>query len=93
MAPGGGGRLRALAALYDEPDRFRKTVDLARMRFGAGGAYRYFAAPLPRVVAGMRAALYALLDRLAQPEGEWRPFDGSAARRVWFGGERTTSAA
>ncbi len=28
-------------------------------------------------------ALYALADRLAQPEGQWRPFDASGKRR-WF---------
>jgi hypothetical protein len=26
-------------------------------------------------------ALYALADRLAQPEGAWQPFDRSGARR------------
>ena len=30
-------------------------------------------------------AIYAVLDRLAQPEGEWRRFDASGGRRLWFG--------
>jgi pimeloyl-ACP methyl ester carboxylesterase len=29
-------------------------------------------------------ALYALADRLAQPEGAWRPFDRSGARRLLY---------
>lgn len=29
-------------------------------------------------------ALYALADRLAQPEGTWRPFDRSGARRLLY---------
>ncbi|WP_214105409.1 2OG-Fe(II) oxygenase [Acrocarpospora catenulata] len=32
---------RELTALYDQPDRFRTTVDMARHRFGSG-QYRYF---------------------------------------------------
>ena len=32
-------------------------------------------------------ALYAIADRLAQPSGQWRPFDVSGARRLFF---RTT---
>ncbi len=30
-------------------------------------------------------AIYAVLDRLAQREGAWRPFEASGARRVWYG--------
>lgn len=29
-------------------------------------------------------ALYAIADRLAQPPGQWRPFDASGARRFFF---------
>ena len=38
-------------------------------------------------------ALYAIADRLAQPPGQWRPFDASGARR-WFypRGEQTPLA-
>ena len=42
---------RDLAVLYDQPDRFRSTIDMARHRFGSG-QYRYFlsrpAWPSPR---------------------------------------------
>lgn len=54
-----------LAALYDEPDRFRTTVDLARHRFGSG-AYRYFTHDLPAPVAALRAALYPHLLPVAR---------------------------
>lgn len=30
------------------------------------------------------AALYAIADRLAQPEGEWKPFDRNGWRRLFF---------
>jgi esterase/lipase len=34
---------------------------------------------------GMQAAVvYAVLDRLRQPEGEWRPFRPPLAARVWY---------
>jgi hypothetical protein len=31
------------------------------------------------------AVLYAIADRLAQPEGEWRPFDRGGLRRLMYG--------
>jgi hypothetical protein len=34
-------------------------------------------------MGGNPAALYAIADRLAQPEGAWKPFDRSGARK-WF---------
>lgn len=40
-----------LAALYDEPNRFRSTVNMQRHRFGQG-EYRYFAEPFPRRSTG-----------------------------------------
>ena len=61
----GEDECRALAALWDEPARFRKRVDLAQHRFGAGGAYQYFAYPLPATVAALRGALYPPLARIA----------------------------
>lgn len=54
----------ALAALFDDPDRFRSTVDMARLNFGRG-VYRYFAEPLPTVVAALRRGLYAGLAPIA----------------------------
>jgi hypothetical protein len=56
-----------LAALYDEPARFRATIDMARHRFGSG-QYRYFAAPFPEPVAALRHALY---ERLLPVAREW----------------------
>lgn len=58
----------AVRALYDEPRRFRKHVDLARHRFGDKGDYRYFANPLPRMVRSLRTACYA---RLAPVANSW----------------------
>ncbi|MFF7236134.1 2OG-Fe(II) oxygenase [Streptomyces collinus] len=54
-----------LAALYDEPELFRTTVDLAGHRFGAG-EYRYFTHDLPAPVAALRAALYPCLLPVAR---------------------------
>ncbi|MFE1764177.1 2OG-Fe(II) oxygenase [Streptomyces angustmyceticus] len=56
---------RALAALYDDPARFRSTVDMARHRFGSG-EYRYFADPLPEPVRALREAFYPHLLRIAR---------------------------
>jgi hypothetical protein len=57
----------SVAALYDGggPGVFRATVDMARHRFGSG-SYRYFAAPLPEVVEGLRQALYPRLRPIAE---------------------------
>jgi hypothetical protein len=55
----------AVAALYDEPERFRATIDLGRHRFGKG-EYRYFAAPFPEPVGALRAALYRRLLPIAR---------------------------
>jgi uncharacterized protein len=49
---------RRVASWFDERERFRSTVDMARHRFGEG-RYRYFADPLPAEVAELRAALGA----------------------------------
>ncbi|WEO93808.1 2OG-Fe(II) oxygenase [Streptomyces sp. FXJ1.172] len=54
-----------MAALYDEPELFRTTVDLARHRFGSG-QYRYFTHDLPAPVAALRAALYPRLLPVAR---------------------------
>jgi len=54
-----------LAALYDDDARFRSTIDMDRHRFGAG-QYRYFAPPLPPVVAELRTALYPRLLPIAR---------------------------
>ena len=55
---------RDLAALYSEPLHFRSHIQMARHGFGRG-EYRYFRYPLPPLLAGMRAALYPPLARIA----------------------------
>ena len=59
----------AMAAIYDEGDRFRKTIVMGRHGYGQG-EYRYFARPLPRVVQGLREALYPSLAAIANAWGE-----------------------
>lgn len=54
-----------LSRLYDEVDRFRSTIDMARYRFGSG-QYRYFAHPLPELVARLREAFYPQLLPIAR---------------------------
>lgn len=55
---------RAIRAMFDEPGRFRSTVDMARHQYGSG-TYRYFDYPLPDVVARLRAAFYPHLLPIA----------------------------
>ena len=55
---------RALIALYDKPARFRSTIVMARHNFGSG-EYRYFAYPLPRLVADLRRRFYRHLAPIA----------------------------
>ncbi len=50
--------------------------------------------PASHVGMGMNPlALYAVADRLAQPIGQWRPFDASGARRWFFRTGAATAAA
>jgi hypothetical protein len=57
----------AIAALYDDTERFRSTIDMARYRFGSG-QYRYFDRPLPDTVARLREEWYPRLLPIAR---EW----------------------
>jgi uncharacterized protein len=66
----------SLAALYRSEERFRSRVVMARHGFGQG-EYKYFAAPLPETVAGLRTALYPGLADLAN---RWNDRMGSAIR-------------
>ncbi|HEY2386135.1 MAG TPA: 2OG-Fe(II) oxygenase [Candidatus Binatia bacterium] len=78
----------ALRATYRRDDAFRSTVAMARHNFGRG-EYRYFRAPLPPLVAALRAALYqplavtarAWAARLRRDPAEFpRTLDGFLAR-------------
>ncbi len=59
----------AIRALFHDDARFRKTVDMAAHGYGRG-RYRYFAAPLPEVVSGLRHTLYARLVPIANTWAE-----------------------
>jgi len=70
------GACRALAAQYEQPERFRSRVVMARHGYGRG-EYQYFAYPLPEPVAALRSALYAPLAAIAN---RWQASLGLAAR-------------
>jgi hypothetical protein len=53
-----------LAELYDDDSHFRSKVVMARHGFGRG-EYKYFAYPLPHLIAALRPALYARLAPIA----------------------------
>jgi hypothetical protein len=59
-----GAECAGLIALYDEDAHFRRTIDMARFRFGEG-EYRYFADPLPEPVRALRHGLYPHLAPIA----------------------------
>ncbi len=50
--------------MFDDDERFRSTVVMARHAYGEG-SYRYFREPLPPLVQGLRAALYPPTARIA----------------------------
>jgi uncharacterized protein len=58
----------AVIASYEDDALYRSTVVMARHGFGQG-EYRYFAYPLPPLVASVRHALYG---RLAPVASRWR---------------------
>ncbi|HEY1906035.1 MAG TPA: 2OG-Fe(II) oxygenase, partial [Myxococcaceae bacterium] len=60
----GAAECAAIAALYDEPGRFRSRVVMAKHGFGRG-EYQYFGHPLPARVLELRRALYPLLVPVA----------------------------
>ena len=66
----------ALAAAYDMPPLFRSHIQMARHGFGRG-EYRYFAYPLPPLVAALRSRLYPHLAPLAN---RWHERMGLPAR-------------
>jgi hypothetical protein len=68
------GECQDLARLYDGGAVFRSRVVMERHRFGAG-EYKYFAEPLPELVAELRERLYGPLAEIAN---EWMAVLGSA---------------
>jgi hypothetical protein len=58
------GECEALAAQYSQEAAFRSRVVMARHGFGRG-EYKYFAYPLPGLVADLRSALYPPLSAIA----------------------------
>lgn len=65
----------SVSGLYEEADRFRSTVDMARYRFGSG-QYRYFDHPFPELVRRLRQAFYPHLVPIAR---DWAARLGRAA--------------
>ena len=49
---------------YTDGSLYRSTIDMERYRFGRG-EYKYFAYPLPQIVAALRETLYPLLQPIA----------------------------
>jgi hypothetical protein len=66
-----------LAGMYEQRERFRSRVVMERLRFGVG-EYKYFARPLPPIVAALRTALYGRLapiaNRWASAMGRGEPY-------------------
>ena len=67
---------RSVAALYPDESHFRSHVIMARHGFGKG-EYRYFQYPLPKLIGGIRTALY---PRLAGVANAWNERMGMAQR-------------
>jgi hypothetical protein len=65
-----------LAGLYPDDGHFRSTIVMARHGFGRG-EYKYFAFPLPPLIAVLRAALYVPLAEIAN---RWNEAMGIAVR-------------
>ena len=59
----------AIAALYKDDTRFRSQIVMERFRFGVGD-YKYFAYPLPEIVADLRTSAYPFLANIANAWAE-----------------------
>jgi uncharacterized protein len=70
------GECAALAARYDDDTLFRNRIVMARHGFGRG-EYKYFADPLPDVIAALRTSLYPPLAAIAN---RWNEQMGVAPR-------------
>jgi hypothetical protein len=65
---------RALSAMYPDDSHFRSRVVMGRHGFGRG-EYKYFAYPLPDLIAELRPALYARLVGIANRWNETMGID------------------
>jgi hypothetical protein len=72
----GADACSALAGSYQDDRRFRSRVVMSRHGFGRG-EYKYFAYPLPELVASLRTGLY---PPLAQIANRWHAAAGLDAR-------------
>src|SRR5205814_6511383 len=61
-----------LVADYENEDRFRSRIVMAKHGFGRG-EYKYFRYPLPELIARLRPALY---ERLAPTANRWEELLG-----------------
>jgi uncharacterized protein len=70
-----------LRELFDQDPLFAKTVTMDQPDFGRG-VYRYFRAPVPELVEGLRRAAFPNVARIAN---EWQRLLGNADRfpEVW----------
>ncbi|MBS1490079.1 MAG: 2OG-Fe(II) oxygenase [Bacteroidetes bacterium] len=59
-----GEQCESLKAEYDNPNLYRKTVVMARYRFGLG-EYKYFNYPLPEIIQTIRTKVYTHLAPIA----------------------------
>jgi hypothetical protein len=67
----------SLVALYSDARRFRSHIIMERYRFGIGD-YKYFANPLPEIVAQLRSSAY---PHLAEIANRWAEALGEKAPR------------
>jgi uncharacterized protein len=65
---------RAIASLYVDDQNFRSKIVMARHGFGRG-EYKYFAYPLPALIAELRPALYTKLHEVANRWNETMGLD------------------
>ena len=72
----GARECAAIAALYDEPARFRSKVLMSKHGFGRG-EYQYFGHPLPEQVLELRRSLY---EALVPAANRWAEALGKSSR-------------